>query len=249
MDEKKVRTIRDIKAEKMEKAEKAYEKVIQYLKNEIRLGSLKRGQKLPPERELADALGVSRNSVREAIRTLDYMGFISSTQGAGNYVTCNFEQCVGESMRYIMLLGETNFLQISQLRCGLESEAAKLAASRILPKQLARLKELAMLMRTEENPEKAYHYDLDFHRLLCEASGNHLIQSFFNAMLRLFDDFISTMHRRIIQIPEQAEELYSAHERLVDALTAHDGDAAFRMVWDHFEIVDASIAEGNILYT
>ncbi|MCI9483544.1 MAG: FadR family transcriptional regulator [Clostridiaceae bacterium] len=247
MNEKKVRTIKDIKAEKMDKAEKAYEKVIQYIKNEIRLGSLKRGQKLPPERELADALGVSRNSVREALRTLDYMGFISSTQGAGNYVTCDFERCVGESMRYIMLLGETNFLQISQLRCGLESEAAKLAAARILPKQLARMQELALLMRTEGNSEKVYRYDLDFHRLLCEASGNHLILSFFSAMLRLFEDFITTMHRRIIQDSEQAEKLYLSHEHLVEALVAHDGDAAFRTVWDHFEIVDRSIAEGNIL--
>ena len=146
-----------------------------------------------------------------------------------------------------MLLGETNYLQISQLRCLLEIEAAKLAAARILPKQLARMQELALLMRTEGNSEKVYRYDLDFHRLLCEASGNHLILSFFSAMLRLFEDFITTMHRRIIQDSEQAEKLYLSHEHLVEALVAHDGDAAFRTVWDHFEIVDRSIAEGNIL--
>ena len=62
---------------------KAYEKVIDYIQGEILKGDLKRGEKLPPERELAELLGVGRNSVREAMRTLSLMGFISSTQGGG----------------------------------------------------------------------------------------------------------------------------------------------------------------------
>ena len=62
---------------------KAYERVISYIKGEILKGDLKQGEKLPPERELAEQLGVGRNSVREALRTLSLMGFISSTQGAG----------------------------------------------------------------------------------------------------------------------------------------------------------------------
>ena len=66
---------------------KAYEKVIDYIQGEILKGDLKRGEKLPPERELAELLGVGRNSVREAMRTLSLMGFISSTQGAGNFVS------------------------------------------------------------------------------------------------------------------------------------------------------------------
>ena len=67
----------------MDKAEKAYEKVIQYIKNEIRLGSLKRGQKLPPERELADALGVSRNSVREPSARWIIWGLFPARRGRG----------------------------------------------------------------------------------------------------------------------------------------------------------------------
>ena len=113
------------------KNEKAYEKVIEHIKNEIWQGALKRGERLPPERELAETLGVSRNSVREAIRTLGLMGFVSSTQGAGNFVTCDIEQNLRESLHMMVLLGETNVLQISQLRRGLESENARLAAGRI----------------------------------------------------------------------------------------------------------------------
>ena len=226
-----------------DKNEKAYEKVIEHIKNEIWQGTLKRGERLPPERELADSLGVSRNSVREAIRTLGLMGFVSSMQGAGNFVTCDIQQNMSESLRMMLLLGETNYLQICQLRCGLETENARLAAERILPKQTARLQELVELMRQEPDAEKASRYDLEFHRLLCEASGNRLIKALFSAMMATVEDFISTMYRRISQNEEQMEKLHAAHGQLAQALAAHDHSAAAHALMAHFETVDASIKE------
>ena len=86
---------------------KAYEKVIDYIQGEMLKGELKRGEKRPPERELAELLGVGRNSVREAMRTLSLMGFISSTQGAGNFVSCNLEKNLAESTRMMMMLGRS----------------------------------------------------------------------------------------------------------------------------------------------
>lgn len=224
-----------------EKSERAYEKVIEHIKNEIWQGTLKRGERLPPERELAESLGVSRNSVREAIRTLSLLGFVSSTQGAGNFVTCDIEQNLRESLRMMVLLGETNYLQLSQLRRGLESENARLAAERIAPRQAARLRELARLMREEPDAQRASAYDQEFHTLLCDASGNRLIKSLFGAMLSTINDFISTMYVRIVADPEQAEALHAAHQRLADALAARDGDAAALAMRGHFEVVDASI--------
>ena len=184
---------------------------------------------------------MSRNSVREAIRTLSLLGFVSSTQGAGNFVTCDIEQNLRESLRMMVLLGETNYLQISQLRRGLESENARLAAERIAPKQGARLRELAQLMREEPDPQKASRYDQEFHLLLCDASGNRLIKSLFAAMLSTINDFISTMYVRIVADPGQAEALHAAHQRLADALAARDGAAAALAMYGHFEVVDASI--------
>ncbi len=230
-----------------EKTGRAYEKVVEHIKNEIWQGTLKRGERLPPERELAEALGVSRNTVREAIRTLSLMGFVSSTQGAGNFVTCDLEQNLRESLHMMVLLGETNYLQISQLRCGLESENARLAAERILPRQAARLDELARLMEREADPQKASRYDQEFHSLLCEAAGNRLIKSLFSAMLSTFNDFISTMYVRMMEDPAQAGALHTAHRQLVEALAAHDVDAAGQAMWTHFEVVDVSIRREKLL--
>lgn len=224
-----------------EKTEKAYEKVVDYIQSEIWKGNLIRGERLPPERELAELLGVSRNSVREALRTLSLMGFISSVQGAGNYVTCNFEKNLSESFRMMLQLGETNYLQVSQLRRGLESETARLAATRILPGQIARLETLSQKMRQETDAVQASRYDQEFHNLLCEASGNKLIKSLFGAMLATVNDFISTMYVRIVTDEQQAEVLHCAHDGLVEALREHDADAAIRAIWSHFEVVDAAI--------
>ena len=78
--------------------DKAYEKVVRYIKDSIIGGELKIGSKLPPERNIAEELGLSRNSVREGIHMLKIMGFVSSQQGAGNYVVCDLDENITESL-------------------------------------------------------------------------------------------------------------------------------------------------------
>lgn len=227
--------------EKPEKSTKAYERVVNYIRHEIWRGNLKCGERLPSERDLAEMLGVSRNSVREAIRTLNLMGFISSVHGVGNFVSCDLEQNLSETLRMMLMMGETNYLQVSQLRRGLESETARLAASRILPKQISKLTDLARRIREEANAEKGSLLDQEFHTLLCEAAGNKLIYALFMAMVTTINDFITTMYGRIVLDEEQAEKLYTAHEKLVDALSHHDEEEAVRAIQYHFEIVDTAI--------
>lgn len=226
---------------KSEKNEKAYEKVIHYVKEEIASGNRKRGERLPSERDLAELLGVSRNSVREAMRTLSLMGFISSVHGGGNFISCNLEQNLGETLRIMLMMGETNYLQVSQLRRALESETARLAAGHILPRQTAKLAELVSRMREEPDAEKASLLDQKFHTILCEAAGNKLLYAIFMAMLSTINDFISTMYVRIVQDAAQAEELHRAHEKLVEALSCNDAEGAVTAIQEHFEVVDASI--------
>ena len=224
-----------------ERSERTYEKVVNYIQSEIRKGNLQRGERLPPERDLAELLGVSRNSVREALRTMSLMGFISSVHGAGNFLTCDLEQNLSASFRMMLLLGETNYLQVSQLRRGLESETARLAANRILPGQAARLMELAVKMRDESDAGKASLYDQEFHNLLCDASGNKLIRSVFGAIRATVNDFIGTVYVRIMEDKEQAVLLHDAHIQLANALTNHDELSAIRATFTHFEVVNASI--------
>ena len=108
------------------------------------------GKRLPPERELAEKMCVSRNSVREAMRTLEIIGVIKSTQGAGNYVSCHFESSLVDWLTMMFLIQQLDYRQVSELRQGIEFQAALLAMNRISDDQMFRLEELVEKMRQEQ---------------------------------------------------------------------------------------------------
>ena len=116
----------------MVEQQKSYEHVLTYLEDALRDGKLTLGQSLPPERELAEQLGISRNSVREAVRLLEHMGFLVSSQGAGNFISCNIQRNLQDSFDMLILLQQIDYHQLAELRSGLELQAALLAVDRII---------------------------------------------------------------------------------------------------------------------
>ncbi len=222
---------------------KAYERVITYIKSEILKGDLKRGEKLPPERELAERLGVGRNSVREALRTLSLMGFISSTQGAGNFVSCDIEKNLAESVQMMMLLGATDYRQVSELRQGLESQAVLLASERINPAQLSELEDIVWQLRDEDDLERSTILDKRLHYLIGEAAGNPLIMVILRAMSETIDDFISHMRGQMMKDEVYRKQLQDSHQGIALALQDHNGAEAVRMMREHFQVVDNAMVD------
>ena len=222
---------------------KAYERVITYIKTEILKGSLKQGEKLPPERELAEKLGVGRNSVREALRTLSLMGFISSTQGAGNFVSCDIEKNLAESTQMMMLLGATDYRQVSELRQGLESQAVLLASERITPAQLSELEDIVWQLRDENDVARSTALDKRLHYLIGEAAGNPLIMVILRAMSETIDEFISHMREKMMEDEVYRKRLQDSHQGIVLALQDHNGAEAVRMMREHFQAVDSAMVD------
>ena len=222
---------------------KAYERVITYIKSEILKGNLKQGEKLPPERELAEKLGVGRNSVREALRTLSLMGFISSTQGAGNFVSCDIEKNLAESTQMMMLLGATDYRQVSELRQGLESQAVLLASERISPAQLSELEDIVWQLRDEDDLERSTMLDKRLHYLIGEAAGNPLIMVILRAMSETIDDFISHMREKMMEDEVYRKRLQDSHQGIVLALQDHNGAEAVRMMREYFQAVDSAMVD------
>ena len=222
---------------------KAYERVITYIKSEILKGNLKQGEKLPPERELAEKLGVGRNSVREALRTLSLMGFISSTQGAGNFVSCDIEKNLAESTQMMMLLGATDYRQVSELRQGLENQAVLLASERITPAQLSELEDIVWQLRDENDLARSTALDKRLHYLIGEAAGNPLIMVILWAMSETIDDFISHMREKMMEDEVYRKRLQDSHQGIVLALQDHNGAEAVRMMREHFQAVDSAMVD------
>ncbi|MDF2537175.1 MAG: regulatory protein GntR [Herbinix sp.] len=221
---------------------KSYVKVIEYIKKQIREGELKAGSRLPAERELSEILGVSRNSVREAIRTLDIMGVISSHQGAGNYISGNFENNLVESMTMMFLLNQIDYQQISQLRRGLELQALILAIDNITDAEIEQIKKINAQLE-HETEEINVILDKQLHYNIALASRNTLIFSILQALSELIDQFISDLRRDILMTEDSRLILNEAHDGMVKSLIARDKELAYLAINKHFGIVDVKLRE------
>lgn len=137
-------------------------------RNRIMAGELRPGEKLPPEREIAQMLEVSRNSVREALRIMDMTGVISSQQGSGNYITCEFQKSIAETMGMMFAMSQINYQQISQIRYALEQQAFALAIEQASESQMEALEELVKRldrsMDEQETPGLINRSILHWHR-------------------------------------------------------------------------------------
>jgi GntR family transcriptional repressor for pyruvate dehydrogenase complex len=220
--------------------QKSYQKVLTYLRNALNDGKLSLGQRLPPERKLAEHLGISRNSVREAIRQLEHMGFLVSNRGAGNFISCNIQQNLQDSFSLLILLHKISYRQLAELRAGLELQAALLAADRITDEQLTQLTSIVREMKTCST-SRGDQLDKKLHAIIAEASKNELIIQILRALSGTIDCFISDMRRRIFLNFETGSQLQYAHEQIVYALRHHDKVQLALAVNYHFSIINSNM--------
>lgn len=222
--------------------QKSYQKVIDYIKQQIREGRLQIGEKLPAERELSLQLGISRNSVREAIRSLEIMGMISSQHGAGNYLTGNFENNLVESISMMFLLKQINYQQVSELRRGLELQALLLAIDNITQPELDKLKQINSQLEhgTEETNvilDKQLHYNIAI------ASKNTLIIDILQALSDLIDQFIYDLRKEILSSEDSRVILNEAHNEMMQSLLNRDKNLAYQAISKHYGIVDEKLRQ------
>ena len=221
----------------MAEQQKSYKKVTAYLEKAIESGDLSFGEQLPPERELAKRLGISRNSVREAMRQLEHMGFLISNQGAGNFISCDIQQNLQDSFDLLILLQKIGYRQLAELRTGLELEAAILAVDRITDGQIADLEKTVTEMQ-KCSPSRGDLLDKHLHETIAEASGNELIIQILQALSGTIDRFIHDMRRHIFLDPKTGKQLQYAHEQIVNALSRRDKIQLVLAVTHHFNIIN-----------
>ena len=131
----------------MNSGQKVYFQVVEYIKELVKTGQVEVGGRLPSERELMERLGLSRNSIREALRTLENMGIIESRQGKGNYLANNMGRSLSGVFSTLLLMKETSYLEVSQLRHAMEMQAFYMAADQIGPGEKQEFEEIIGRMR------------------------------------------------------------------------------------------------------
>lgn len=219
------------------KTPKVYDEVIEKIKNKIKSGEIKKGDKLPTEREMAESLGVSRASVREALRALEIIGLIESIHGAGNYIRTNFNNSLFEPLSVMFMLQESSPKEMYDLRETLELQCSRLAAKNIEENELELLTVLLDRMYIASSEEESLELDIKFHQLIAKASRNVLLINVLNVISQLVDEFIKRARMKIFHEGNTKESVLWIHENLVRNLKKKDESQAYDAMKEHFDLI------------
>ena len=217
---------------------KVYEQVIDQIKDMIDKGTLKKGDKLPSERDLVEQLKVSRTSIREALRALEVIGLIECRQGEGNYVKSSFEDNLFEPLSIMYMLEGSNRDDIWELRKIMEVEAAGLAAKRITSGQLKELKEITESLMNSADEDINAEIDKQFHYKIAECSGNILIFNILRTVSTLVDHFIKDARKLILVQQENKEILFLQHKDIYLSMKKHSSAAARKAMREHLDFAN-----------
>jgi GntR family transcriptional repressor for pyruvate dehydrogenase complex len=223
----------------VQRVRKAYEQVYDQLRELIMRGELVRGQRLPNEVVLAREFGVSRGTVREALRVLAAQNLIRTAKGAGggSFVTLPTVDHVSEFLQAnIRLLNESEEVsaeEILEARELLESFAARMAARRRSQADLEQLRTCIADDPLALGTEQQFTYNAAFHTGLLEASGNTLLTI---AAQPVFGILQTNMRRREIR-RETLRRVNDDHRAILAAVEAGDADAAERCMHDHLTML------------
>ena len=212
------------------------DEAILQIKDMIRSGELKAGDRLPPEKELSASLGLSRSSLREAVKALETLRVLDVRRGDGTYVTSLEPHLLLESMAFAAEIHQdTSVLDVFAVRRILEPAAAALAASRVGPDDVAGLRAMLEEMDADPAVDDLVAHDVLFHRRLAELAGNAYLGT-------LLDGLSSrTLRARVWRgLTEEGsvERTLAEHRAIVEALALGDADLVRARVLVHVSGVE-----------
>lgn len=222
------------------KPDKTYYQVIAYIMEMIKEGKLSFHSKLPSERELMETLGMGRNSVREALRTLEIIGLVESCHGKGNFLVNHMGESLSSVFSVLLFTGESNYLEVSQLRRAIEVQAFAQAADRITEDDRNRFAGIILKMDTGTHEERV-QADEDFHQLLIQCSGNHLLVLLMDALSYVCREEILMILEN--QAVEHVEQWKTLHRRIFDYLMIGDKEQGVDALLDHYRWGDSLLGE------
>lgn len=201
----------------------------------LRQKELKPGDKLPPERELAEMLGVSRPSLREALRALSIMKVVEVRQGDGTYVSALKPEELVKHLEFVFMLDDSTMLQLFEARKIVEVGNVSLAAQRISDEELAALHDcLEKSERSVDDPEAFMQADIELHEIITRAADNPLLERFMASIGTLSR---ASRHKTTHMTGVTATAVED-HRQIVNALQAHDPQAASAAMLCHLEHVE-----------
>ena len=230
----------ETKQKRKEEHEKVYFTVIEYIKQLAKEGKVSFGGRIPSERELMNTLGLSRNSIREALRSMENMGLIESRQGQGNFLVNHMGRSLNSVFSMLLFTGESDYVEISQLRRFIEIGAYLLAVKKAEEEDISRLEEIWKGIEECSGEEKVRR-DKQFHDEIIRISGNRLLGILNESLGDLFETFIEELALHIASKDWNA--LCMCHEKVSECLRDRDVQGGMKAIREHYNIIDADLEE------
>ena len=192
--------------------------VIDCLTEALLSGELKPGDRIPTEMELSAQLGVARNSVREAVKILVYLGVLEIRRAEGTFVSSGFANSMVDPMIYGIILNKQNTQELNELRAMMESGVLRLAILKGTDEEIEQLRERledlkAVIFEENADPEKVFQYDNTFHDMITSMGHNDMVAKVNGiAMLLTYAARMNSVKQMLAS--GRNEELYLAHEQV-----------------------------------
>lgn len=217
---------------------KAHTQALERIEEQILNGTLRPGSKLPSERELAALLGVSRPSLREALRALGVMGIVESNPGSGEDAGSAICDRTGESLatllRLSVALSNIGMAELVDVRVKLEQRAAYRAATRRTEVDIAEIQDTVDRMhQVYEDPVQLSALSAKFHLQVARASGNQLITDLVEALRSASRAGMEAVIDDPADWSQFSHALTMEHSDILTAIDVGDGETAAKLIGSH----------------
>jgi GntR family transcriptional repressor for pyruvate dehydrogenase complex len=201
---------------------------------------LRPGDRLPPERELAAKMQVSRPSLREALRALAMLNIVEIRQGSGTYVSSLRPGVLIEHLDFVFSTDDSTFSELLEARRMLEPGLAAAAAVRATDEELARLRAYVDRAAAHiDDPEVFLTADLELHQIITAAARNTIIARIMESLTGLG----MASRRRTVTLPGVRAQSVRDHRAIVDALQRRDAETAADIMRQHLATIESSLHE------
>ena len=221
------------------KRESTLEVIVQQIKDQIKKGILKPGEKLPSERELASLLGVSRTSVREAIKALSFSGYLEVIQGKGTYVL-EMSTKYDEIVNFFSGFSNYSLDYLMEARIMLEGEFARLAALNANQEEIDLVERIFNEIASSKDLNSFVVKDLEFHLTIAKATHN----PFMDGLMKIIGEMLYKETEKIIYLSKDTKEhtikiLYN----LVKTIREANPEEAKKWMIEHIRSIKLSLKD------
>jgi len=221
---------------------KVYMKIVEQVRDLIKEGRLKPGDKLPPEQTMAEKFGTSRPSVREALSALEILGITESKGGKGNFIKDNHKSPLYEQ-KFKELEEEESPFELLEARKAVETEIVGLAAKKATKKEIAIIQEsLDKMKNVIKDIPKIMEIDREFHINIARAAHNSLLYSmmlYLNDLLK--EKLWTNMKEKLWNIPGHPQKYFEEHIEILNSIKNKDSKDARKKMYDHLASVEEDL--------